>query len=119
MINFLLYLIAKFTTPAFNFVGFITIVFKKKEIRQKVFKDLAIGKDQYTNITIQFLFNNWMLKNNSKHLFGNPDETISSVFGKNKRDNTLNKFGNFWAMFLNTLDKNHVEKAIEDDEKTN
>lgn len=116
MTQFLLYLTAKILTPPFNFIGFINITFQEKEIRRKAYKKLAISKDQYTNVACQFWFNKWMLKNNSVHLFGNEDETLSSVFGKNKRAGTLTKFGQFWSFLLNTIDKNHVEKAIEDDE---
>lgn len=114
-----LYLIASFLTPIFNFIGLITIIFKNRTVKNKVFKDLAISKDQLSNVYCQFCFNKWMLKKESVHLFGNPDETISSVFGKNKRDNTLNKFGLYWANWLNKREANHVELSIEDDEKIN
>jgi len=109
----ILYIIATTITPIFNRVGFITILFQKKEVRQKIFKDLAISKDQLSGVYVQFWFNKWMLTKDSKHLFGNPDETISSVFGKNKLDGTLTKFGLYWANWLNKREENHVEKAIE------
>ena len=113
----ILYLIAIFVTPIFNLIGFITILFKPKKIRNKVFKDLAISKDQHSGVYVQFWFNSWMLKNESKDLFGHPDETISSVLGKNKRSNKLTKFGLYWANWLNKREANHVELSIEDDEK--
>ena len=77
---------------------------------------MAISKDQLSNVYIQFWFNKWMITKESNNLFGNPDETISSVFGKNKRAKTLTKFGLYWANWLNKREKNHVEIAIEDDE---
>lgn len=117
--GFILYLIAKIVTPTFNFVGFITILFKPKAVRNRVWKDLAISKDQYSNVSFQFPLNLLMLKKNSEYLFGNPDETISSVYGKNKRAGTLTRFGNYWANWLNKREKNHVEIAIEDDETNN
>ncbi len=115
--GFVLYLIAVFITPIFNLIGFITIIFKPKKIRGKVFKDLAISKDQHAGVYVQFWFNAWMLKKDSTDLFGHPDETISSVLGKNKRAETLTKFGLYWANWLNKREKNHVEISIEDDEK--
>ena len=50
-------------------------------------------------------------------MFGNPDETISSVLGKNQRDNTLTLLGKLIVWVLNMVDENHSEKAIEDDEQ--
>lgn len=115
--GFFLYIIACLVTPIFNLIGLITILFKPKDVRNRVFKDLATSKDQHSNVYIQFWFNKWMLKKQSKHLYGNLDETISSVYGKNKRSNTLTKFGKYWADWLNKREKNHVEMAIEDDEQ--
>jgi hypothetical protein len=53
------------------------------------------------------------LKKKSKHRFGHPDETISSVLGKNKRDNTLTKLGAILSNVLDFLDENHSIKSIE------
>jgi hypothetical protein len=44
--------------------------------------------------------------------FGNPDVTISAVFGYNKYANRLTRFGQFWSRFLNKVDKLHVEDAL-------
>ena len=56
---------------------------------------LSIGYtiDQSGNAFCGELFNDAMITPKSKCHFGNPDETISSVLGKNKRDKTLTKFG--------------------------
>ena len=45
--------------------------------------------------------------------FGMPDETLSSVFGKNAGHNY---FCRGFAWILNTIDKGHTAKAIEDNE---
>ena len=45
--------------------------------------------------------------------FGNPDETISSVLGRNKLKNNLTYIGKTLAKILNLIEKDHVEKAIE------
>ena len=55
-------------------------------------------------------------KAKAKSKFGNPDETISSVIGKNKRANALTKTGRALSFLLDWVDSNHSLKSIEDDE---
>lgn len=47
--------------------------------------------------------------------FGNPKETISSVIGKNQRDNTLSIAGMILRVMLDKIDKNHCLKSINND----
>lgn len=47
---------------------------------------------------------------------GDPDETISSRIGKQKREGRLNWFTRPLSRFLNWLDPNHSLDAIEEDE---
>jgi hypothetical protein len=47
---------------------------------------------------------------------GDPDETISSDLGKDEIYGTLNRRENRLARFLNRIDKNHCQNAIEQDE---
>jgi len=75
------------------------------------YTQLAIGQDQYGNVLGQYLFNDVLITKDSQHKFGNTDETISSVLGKNKAANTLTKLGTGVAAILNFIDKDHVEKA--------
>lgn len=79
-------------------------------------KALAISLDQFGNVLMQHLFNDILIDNKSRNLFGSPDETISSVIGKNKQDGTLTKFGLFISSILDRLDNNHSIKSIEEDE---
>ena len=44
--------------------------------------------------------------------FGNPKETISSVIGKNQRDNTLSLAGMAIRYMLDKIDKDHCLKSI-------
>lgn len=74
--------------------------------------NLAIAKDQYGNALGKYLFNFILIKNNG-YKFGNIDETISSVIGKNKIGNTLNLLGRFLDKILNLLEKNHSIKSID------
>ena len=50
---------------------------------------------------------------NNGYAFGNPNETISSALGKNQRDGTLSWFGKVICKILDTIDKNHCEKSID------
>jgi hypothetical protein len=45
-------------------------------------------------------------------VFGDPDVTISAVFGYNKHAERLTRFGRFWSRFLNKVDTLHVEDAL-------
>lgn len=72
---------------------------------------LALSFDQTGNVFMSVLFNDFMIKKGG-HRFGNPDENISYVLGNNKKTKTLYKLGSWLAGFLNFIDKNHVEKAV-------
>lgn len=74
--------------------------------------NLAVAKDQYGNGLLKYIMNDLAIYDNG-YQFGNIDETISSVLGKNKKQHTLTKFGIFIAAILNKIDPNHVEKSID------
>lgn len=92
---------------------------------------LAISIDQKGNVIMQELFNDLLIKDRKnftrepamreyivfKTRFGNPDETISSVLGKNKRNGTLTTTGKVLDWILETIDPNHSIKSIEEDEQ--
>ena len=44
--------------------------------------------------------------------FGNPKETISSVIGKNQRDNTLSIAGQILRWMLDRIDQDHCLNSI-------
>ena len=69
--------------------------------------------DQLGNVMCQDLFNSLLIKNNSSP-FGNEDETISSVMGKNQVKNNLTFLGKLLNWLLNKIDPNHSIDAIED-----
>jgi hypothetical protein len=83
----------------------------KKSAAEYIFNFL-LAIDQAGNATCSVLFNLIWIKKEG-YRFGNPDETISSVLGKNKITDTLTWFGNFVAGLLNAIQKNHVENSIE------
>lgn len=73
---------------------------------------MAYSIDQFGNVACQHLFND-VLRTTSGHKFGDADETVSYVLGKNKETNTLTKMGWWFTNLLNKLDAEHVEKAVE------
>ena len=77
------------------------------------FFKVALAIDQLGNVAMQDLFNDiFILKVGYK--FGNEDETISSVLGKNERMQTLTGLGKSIVNFLNFIDPNHALNSIEE-----
>lgn len=105
-------------------LGFIWAVieaFYKKGFKEgwqranKYFRDCALSIDQTANVLCSELFNDTLIKS-SGYKFGNPDETISGVLGKNKVKETLTKTGRCLDWILNKLDEDHSINSIETDE---
>ena len=82
----------------------------------KFFLAIAISIDQLGNVVCQHLFNHCLIKKESRYKFGNVDETISSVLGKNKLEKTLTILGIYLLSLLEFIDSNHGVKSIEEDE---
>lgn len=99
---------------------FCTIIYAGRLQSWEVVKSwlwsIAYALDQLGNVIVQHLFNVWMITPESSHHFGNPDETVSSVMGKNERAGTLSPSGKLLVSILHWLDPNHSIDAIEDDE---
>jgi hypothetical protein len=79
------------------------------------YKKIALAKDQLGNVFGMYLFNDLLIKQGG-YKFGNVDETISSVIGKNKLMNNLTWFGRVVDFILDMIETNHSIKAIEKDE---
>lgn len=94
-------------------IGFLFSMFYPG--RKKYIYNIALGIDQLGNVVCAKLFN-FFLIDITGHKFGNEDETISGVIGKNKRTNTLTGLGIALDYILELIDKNHTAKAIEEDE---
>lgn len=77
--------------------------------------NLALAKDQYGNAVGQYMFNCVMITKDG-YKFGNRDETISSVIGKNKIRGTLTWAGKSLDFILEVMDPNHSIKSIDDKE---
>lgn len=75
---------------------------------------IAKSIDQLGNVVCEHLFNVTLIKKNG-YKFGNEDVTISHVLGVNKLNGTLTWTGAALSWLLNTIEKDHVEKAIENE----
>jgi 8-oxo-dGTP diphosphatase len=91
-------------------IGFVFSMFYPK--RGKYLYRIALGIDQLGNVVCARLFNFFLIDADG-YQFGNEDETISSVIGKNKQTNTLTMFGMLLDSLLEKIDKNHSIDAIE------
>lgn len=126
MMGFFLFLISIILSAIFFPIGFFynwVALWTEFGFREwwkglnKFFFRVAIAVDQMGNVVMNEFFNDIIIKK-SGHRFGNEDETISSVLGKNKSMGTLTLIGKGLAWVLNKLDPGHVEKSIEPDEQS-
>lgn len=76
------------------------------------FRAIALSVDQMGNVVMQDLFNDTLITKKG-HKFGDEDETISSVLGKNKKKKTLRRGGEALVWLLHKLDDNHSINSIE------
>lgn len=92
------------------------------------FYKVALSIDQHANVVGMDILNDTMLKDDSRArwiyghkwvVFGNEDFTISYVLAANQRINNLTWFGEFWAWFLDFVDKDHLKKALQNNEHGN
>lgn len=90
----------------------ITCFQNQKKVRLNNYLYLvALSIDQMGNVVAAYLFDDTLIRKRKGYRFGNPDETISGVLGKNK--NVLRRCGQWLYRLLNRIEKNHCEKAIE------
>ena len=76
---------------------------------------IALAYDQADNTVVRFLFNDTLLKPNSNsYKFGNMNEKVSSVLGKNQRRGTLNSVGRYVNGVLHAIEEDHSLKAIDE-----
>ena len=93
-------------------IGFLFGLIRNIVNLNDYFFKIAICIDQAGNVICAPLFNVILITQHG-YEFGDEDETISGVLGKNKKSNTLSKAGWMLANLLNKIEKDHVEKAIE------
>lgn len=93
---------------------FFLVTFKFNKLNIYLF-DCAVSKDQHGGVYVRHLFNK-MMTIKGGYPFGNPDETISSVLGKNKKNSKLTVIGKTIDRILSAIDPGHSISAIEEDE---
>ena len=74
--------------------------------------NILVSLDQFVNVLLSPLLNAAL---NPVVKFGNPDETLSSVFGKNIEQGAC-RGCRIICKFLHGIDPNHCNKSIERDE---
>jgi hypothetical protein len=122
-ISFLLFLIAIFLLSFTAPIGFIFALLQKLFTRKiqslrDYLLEVALVLDQAGNVIMQHFLNAALLKKSpNTYLFGNKNETISSVIGKNSLTGSLTNMGQLLNGFLNAIDKNHTLNSIEENIK--
>ena len=92
----------------------IKTILKERPRTLKVwFYRTAMSIDRFANVNAAELFNDIFIKKGG-YKFGHPDETISSVIGKNQRDKTLTRIGRFLRYILNKIEPNHCLDSIDE-----
>lgn len=106
MIQLLLFLIAYILYLPLSIINWFFVDNKKD-----YFLSSATNLDKFGNREFRTLLNKTLIIKDG-YKFGNINETISSVLGKNQRDNTLTKAGKVLVWILDKFHKNHALKSI-------
>ena len=107
----ILYIVAILLWIILTPINWVIVSFKYG-LSNAYFKETAIDIDKFGNRNFRTFFNVTM-KIKGGYMFGNVNETISSVLGKNQRNGTLSWFGKCICFVLDKLDKNHCKKSID------
>lgn len=116
MINTILVIVARILSLVLMPIGIIFGIIKS--IKEKRYSEymgkMALSLDQHANCVCKYLLD-WSLRKdvNGSFPFGNEDETISSVLGKNETSGTLTRTGCILVWILDKIDKNHSIKSID------
>lgn len=110
-------MVARILTYVIYPIGFtysiaLTLLKSGYKVLDDYFFECALAEDQRANTYLAKLFNDVLIKPGG-HRFGNPDETISSVLGKNQLTGTLSIAGRVLNWILNLYEKDHSIKSIE------
>ena len=106
MIQILLFITAYILYLPLTVINFFFV-----ENKKGYFLSSAVNLDKFGNREFRTLLNKVLIIEKG-YQFGNINETISSVLGKNQRDNTLTKAGKVLVWILDKIDKNHCYKSI-------
>jgi len=104
--DFLLFLLAYFFYLPLSLINWFFV-----RDKSGYFKSSAVNIDKFGNREFRTLFNKVFITDEG-YKFGNINETISSVLGKNQLIGTLTKEGKMIVWILDKIDKNHSIKSI-------
>lgn len=116
--GYILYIVASLLWLPLSAINLVIVLIKNTNSRgflktmNNFFMSTAVDIDKFGNRNFRTVLNTVMIKD-SKSLFGNWNETISSVLGKNQRDGSLTKSGRALCTLLDLLDKDHCKKSIQ------
>ena len=77
-------------------------------------KRVAMSIDVFANVHASEIFNDILIKKGG-YKFGNKQETISSVIGKNQRDGTTTLAGRGLRIILDVVEHNHCILSINEE----
>lgn len=97
----------------FTLVGLLCFQNKKPYRLGIYFLLVSVALDQLGNVVCAYVFNDTLIKKGMGADFGNPDETISSVIGKNKKAGNLRTAGKILDWILSKFERDHSVKWIE------
>lgn len=116
MKGFLLSILAISGLIGLGSLGFaVAILYSLNSALNAFFMPVALSLDQLGNVWFAPLFN-LVLRKKGGYEFGDPDQTISYVIGRNKLDGTLTAFGRLIYRGLNKIEENHCEIAVKREE---
>lgn len=115
--GFILFLISLILVIALTPFGVLFTIIKSalfgnKKYINKYWIRLAVSLDQFGGVVMGGFFNLVLIKSKTD-TFGDPDETISSVLGKNQKAGTLRYLGRRLVALLDWLEEDHSLNAIE------
>jgi hypothetical protein len=116
MIGYLLFLIARLVVVLSSPLGVLYTLVRRVVLGQsktlgKYYIDMAYLYDVFVNVCWGDFFNDVFGKWKKGYRYGNAQDSISRVLGKNKALQQLTRFERWVAKKLNQVDKDHVEKA--------
>lgn len=106
MINILLFSIAYILFLPLSIVNWFFV-----KNKSGYFKSSAVNLDKFGNREFRTLFNKTLI-NSEGYKFGDINETISSVLGKNQLTGTLTKCGSILVWVLDKIENDHALKSI-------
>lgn len=113
MKNILLFIASIFLllifVPVSILVAIVLII--KTKTSSKYFFESAVQVDVLGNVMCQYVLGHFFVQEIG-YQFGHRGETISSVLGKNQRDNTLKWTGRLLVLILDLFEKDHCIVSI-------